>query len=81
MPRLDRTYTGLDVIRFYDENLDPDEQARVELFFATLARLPEETRFFDDFIDGFNDIADELEDFPRLRNIVLRFRDLILGRD
>lgn len=44
MPRLDRTYTHTDLIRFFTRNLDATEQEAVDRFFAGRAEVPEEAQ-------------------------------------
>jgi len=36
MPRRDRTYTAMDIVRFWQNNLDPREQELVLCYFCTL---------------------------------------------
>lgn len=37
MPKLDRTFTGMDIIRIWQDHLDSDEQERVLCFFRSLS--------------------------------------------
>lgn len=85
MARSDPTFKGEDIIRFFEDNLQPIEAEEVlEFFQGLLAIRPGDEDLFSEIIERITDVLDQL---PGLRTlgevlgIAAQIRELLLWLD